>query len=126
MKNNKWLFIFSISILSFCAAGQTSQKSNSAVFEYMSALYYSDTQATIIDCRNDKGELLQFVYSKQDALKTEEILFNKPAGVAHEPVIIVTKTQLVGKKFNLTYNSIGAADPANPACCYKITGLIAL
>ncbi len=125
MKKNKCLLSLIFLIISVCTKAQASQKSTTEDFEYTSALYYKSTEMILIDCRNSKGELVQFRYNKQDQSKTEELLFN-PAGVTTEPVKIITKAELVGKKFKLTYNSTSAIDPSNPACCYKITAVTAL
>ncbi len=116
----KSILFFTFVIVSSFTIGQTNQKAVTEVFEYISAEYDMVSEDTRIDFKNSSGEMIQFIYGKQDQFRNEEILFNKHGDLAIPTGKIVTKNELVGKKFSLTYSRIGSGDIANSKCCFKI------
>jgi hypothetical protein len=104
-----------ISALSF---SQVKQKVTNDILEYVGADYDFVSQGTVLKLKNAKGEVLYFHYALNDQTKVEETLFDKPA----DPTAAksVTKSELVGHKFNVGYAPISAPDPANSSCCFKI------
>ena len=119
MKNFKTLFSLAFVLVSTVAFAQNKQANE--VLEYVGAEYDHVSQGTVLKLKNLKGDVLHFHYASSDQTKVEEILFNKPSDPTTAKA--VTKTELIGHKFKVGYGPIGAVDPANPLCCYKIVSV---
>jgi hypothetical protein len=118
MKNLRSILGLAFLMMSVLSFGQAKQKITNDLMEYVGADYDFVSQGTVLKLKNSKGETLFFHYALSDQTKVEEILFNKPS----DPTTAksVSKSELVGHKFNVGYTPISANDPANSACCFKI------
>lgn len=117
------LYICFLLFASLFINAQDKQKTYTGVFEYVSAQYEENSGNIIVQCKNNSGEIYLFQLLNGEAVTNGSTLYNLPA--PNKPVSkkITTRTELVGKKIQLFYQPIVEIDPANPYCCYKITGV---
>lgn len=123
MKNFKWAMVLVVLAFSSGVKCQNEQKKIIEEFEYAGAHYDGGSGITTISFKNLKGEYRQFQFSPSDKLQKEAELFTVADNLRTNKLINVSKSELMGKKYKITYSVIATVDPANPYCCYKISEL---
>jgi hypothetical protein len=111
-------FIF---IGSFGSKAQ-SKKNTAVLYEYQSAFYNAVSQEVYICLKDESGSSRQFIYNPADTDQSELILFN-PINTLIGNSNVLTKTELVGNKFDLTFTSLNGSAPEG-TCCFKITSCV--
>lgn len=89
------------------------------VLTYVSALLDPASEESQVEFKTANNEKRVFYYSKQDELKLEEQFFNKPVIPPLTSDLNITKEDLVGKKYKVTYH--GLTEHATSECCFKMT-----
>lgn len=88
------------------------------VLIYESATFDPASEETQIQFKTSGNEKRIFYYSKQDELKLEEFFFNKPVIPPLSSNLSLTKLDLVGTKYKITY--YGLTEMETTECCFKM------
>jgi hypothetical protein len=112
-----------ISVIILCAAwsyGQSnaSKKSLTETLEYVSAVYDPISEETQVEFKTAANEKRIFYYTKNDVLKLEEQFFNLPVQPITEAGKNLTKNELVGKKYEVSY--LALTEHSTTTCCFKM------
>lgn len=115
----KLLSISVLFVLSSQVFSQTNkQTQKTEMLFYDSAVYDPASEETQVIFKNSANQKRIFYYSKQDELKVEEQFFNKPVLPVSSSGLNLTKTELTGKKYKITYWAL--TEQATTECCFKI------
>lgn len=88
------------------------------VLTYVSAVFDPASEETQVEFKSNTNEKRIFYYSKQDVIKLEEQFFNTPVMPPTAANLNLTKMELVGKKYNVTYMAL--TENASKECCFKM------
>lgn len=101
----------------FAQEKKASQKTE--ILTYDSAVYDPASEETQVIFKNSANQKRIFYYSKQDELKLEEQFFNKPVQPITASGLNLTKRELSGKKYIITYYAL--TEQATAECCFKMS-----
>src|SRR5438045_2014664 len=116
-------FILFFAFAGFMFVNAQGLKKQSEIFEYQSAAYDAVSNEVSISMKNSSGVIKQFLYKDTDETKAEAILFN-PISSLQNNANLLTKNELVGKKYTIEYVFIGTSSSENK-CCRKIKACLA-
>lgn len=117
----KFVFIVLFVISAFFTTdAQSDQKLKTAVYEYTSAEYNTESELITISARDESGEIYTFHFSEKDNIKNTDLLYTRFTSRGTMNKINFTRAELVGKKIKIGAFPVGHIDPASPYCCYLI------
>jgi hypothetical protein len=115
--------VLSVLALVIWSSGLFSQTKKSTqkteILTYDSAVYDPTSEETQVVFKNSANQKKIFYYSKQDELKLEEQFFNKPVQPITVSGLNLTKNELNGKKYKITYYAL--TEQATEECCFKMS-----
>lgn len=107
-------------IILLCAARISGQNSKlidkTEILTYVSATYDPASTEKQIEFKSSDNEKRIFYYSGQDSLKPEEQFFKQPSAPITTEGLNLTKEELIGKHFKITYHAL--TESVSTQCCF--------